>query len=544
KISSAAGEVTRMLDQSELQGARLRLRAAREEYGRQKTFDDLEEKLVDLVEVAQTRSAGEHLARARDAAARGDWNGALNQAELALTLAPGHAEAEDLRTRARGQLAARASDAQRQRSLDEARGDVERLMAAGELARADQRLQQAVDTLGREPAFAKLGAAIDQAKKDQDFKRRFEWRERRAKEAEGLIQEATRLALGGDFENAVRRLETARELDPTHPEIDQKLETNRVALERHSKEQARAAALERTITDIRGHLDGLRLDDAAQGLAAVRAELRDDPRFVRLEERLAGLREANTAAGILPTPENLPTLSAPVRSAIRQHQRAVAGAYSWRQAFAYPIRGGAAHGGVLALLLVVGHALSGWLDLPDFTLLITSAVALPALVRSTLDDHNRVPPPGALWRGPASLLDIVLTALLLAAAAAPAVAWTLLGDRHGLFEIGPLGFLGLTVLLWAGAWWASSAVGVTVAFGLRRALVPHKLALPGATLLAVSAVAFSLVAGSIWLLTAVEPILGIPLAVLYESAGLLLLGHLIGVMVRSRRLEWASSYVR
>ncbi|MEO1367299.1 MAG: hypothetical protein AAFX50_08980, partial [Acidobacteriota bacterium] len=276
----------------------------------------------------------------------------------------------------------------------------------------------------------------------------------------------------------------------------------------------------------------------------VRADLRNDPRLARLEERLAGLREANTAAGILPTPENLPTLSVPVRSAIRRHQRAVAGAYSWRQAFSYPVRGGAALGGLLVAALAGGHALSRWLELPDPTLLVASAVALPALVRSTLDDHNRVPSPGALWRGPASLLDVLSAAILLLAAAAPAVAWVLLGDGHGLFGVGPLGFLALTALIWAGAWWASSALGVTVAFGLRRVLAPHKLALPGATLLAVSAVAFTLVAGSIWLLTAVEPILGIPLAALYEAAGLLLLGHLIGVMVRSRRLEWASSYAR
>ncbi|MEO1369334.1 MAG: hypothetical protein AAFX50_19325, partial [Acidobacteriota bacterium] len=66
KISSAASEVTVMLNQEELQGARLRLRAARDEYGRQRAFDDLEERLVHLVDAAQSRSADEHLTRARE----------------------------------------------------------------------------------------------------------------------------------------------------------------------------------------------------------------------------------------------------------------------------------------------------------------------------------------------------------------------------------------------------------------------------------------------------------------------------------------------
>ncbi|MEM1180138.1 MAG: hypothetical protein AAGM22_17485 [Acidobacteriota bacterium] len=542
KITSATSEVTVLLNRQELQGARLRLRAAREQYGRQKAFDELEERLVDLVQVAQTRSADEHLGRARGAAARADWNGALHQAELALTLAPGHPEAETLRAQARDQLEAQVNQEQRRRSLDEARLDIERLMAAGELARAGQRLQGAIDTLGRDPEFEKLATAIDQSKKDRDFKRRFEWRERRAKEAEGLIQEATRLALGGDFAAAVKHLERARELDPTHPEVDQKLETHRVALERQQLEQAKADALDRTLTEIRGHLDALRLDDATKALAALGGGLRGDPRYDRLVERLSGLREAEAAAGTLPTPGNLPTLTQASRAAVRQHQRAVAGAYSWRQALAYPIRGGVPTALALAAALASGHAAAHGLGFPDLTLLAVAVLVLPGLVRATLDDKNQAPTPAGLWRGAATLIDAFPATLVLSLAAAPALLWVVLRRVHGLFELGPVGFLALSALLWAGAWWACGALGVSCAFGLRYAFAPHKLALPGPTLLAVSALAFTLVAASALLLVAVEPVMGIPLAALTEAFGLLLLGHLIGVMVRSRRLEWASSY--
>ena len=43
-------------------------------------------------------------------------------------------------------------------------------------------------------------------------------------------------------------------------------------------------------------------------------------------------------------------------------------------------------------------------------------------------------------------------------------------------------------------------------------------------------------------LVALIPAMGIPLSALWEGYGLLLGGHLLGVVIRTRRLEWASHY--
>ena len=543
KMAAAANEVSLLLDAGDLQTARARLQTARGEFGRQKPYDDLEARLHRLVEEAQAKSAEQHLERARVAAARQDWHGALNQAELALTLAPGHVEAAQLRRQAREQLEAAASADQRRSSLQEARDDIERLIGAGELARADESLQQAIDKLGREPLFVELAESIDKAKKDLDFKRRFEWRERRAKEAEALIAEGTRRALGGDFETAVAKLEAARELDPTHPDLEEKLATHRSALVRQQMEGEQAAEIDGLLATIRSHLEALRLDDAATLIATVRRKAGDDMRLTRLEQRLAGLREAEDQAQVLPTPENLESLGLAARAAIEKHERAVAAAYSWQQALAFPFRGG---GPLIFLLLAAAftatHAAALSLGLPDLLWPILVAAVAPGLVRGSLEGKNQPPTPMALLRA-ATARDVIATLLVLGVAGVLPSAFVLTRALHGLFELAPLGFFVLALLIWGAAWWTSAALGVALAFGPRRLFAVHRLARPGASLLAVSAMAFVVVASALWIRIAVVPVMAVPLAALIAAFGLLAVPHLIGVMVRSRRLKWAASYV-
>ena len=542
KMQAAAQEVALLLDAGDLQTARARLQTARGEFGRQKPYDDLEARLHRLVEEAQAKSAEQHLERARAAASRQDWHGALNQAELALTLAPGHVEASQLRQSAGDELKALASADQRRSSLQEAKGNIERLIAAGELARADESLQQAIDKLGREPLFVELAESIDKAKKDLDFKRRFEWRERRAKEAEALIAEGTRRALGGDFETAVAKLEAARELDPTHPELEEKLATHRSALVRQQMEGEQAAEIDGLLSSIRSHLEALRLDDAAALIATTRRKAGEDARLTRLEQRLTGLREAEDQAQVLPTPENLESLGLAARAAIKKHERTVAAAYSWQQAFTFPFRGT----GPLLLLLfaaafAAGHMAALSLELPDLLWPLLVAFVAPALVRGSLEGKNQPPSLIELLRG-AKVRDVATTLLVLAVATVPALVFVLTRSLHGLFELPPLGFFIFALLLWGMAWWTSAAFGIALAFGPRRLFAVHRLAWPGATLLAISAMAFAVMAGTLWIRVAVVPVMAVPLAAFIAAFGLLALPHMIGVMVRSRRFGWASSY--
>ncbi|MEM6795554.1 MAG: hypothetical protein AAF725_16365 [Acidobacteriota bacterium] len=536
--SRSAGEIAALLEAGDLQAAREALLQARREHGRDSRFDVLEEQLGERVERAQRQSAEQHVARARQLLEEGDWRGALHQADLAHTLAPGHPEAAEVRERASARIADRDSRDQRQAALEEVEGDVERLIAAGEMSRADERLEQARELLGRDPLFERLTESLDEAKKDQEFRRRIEWRERRAKEAEALVQEAERLAQAGEYSAALQRLETAEELDPTQPGLAERVTAYRASLALHLEEKARADRLDQAVAGVAAHLDAMRLDEAARALRLCRSRFAPDPRFDALEKRLQGLEEAEV--DVLPTPSNLAQLSVAMRRAIREREKALAEAYSWKQAFTVALR---PQGGLLllALALVLGAAHAAarsapWVDL--LAVLICAAVA-PAICLQTLGGMNHLTLPAALWSGRRAPSDAFAHLLLFAVALLP--AWGFVAGRgaHGLLE-GSAGWLVLSALLWAGCLLVSAAMGPGLAFGWGSLAQPARLIAGGITLLAVAGTLYATVAVALLLRTAVEPELGIPLGALAEAYGLITVPHLAGVMVRSRRLAWAS----
>ncbi|MEM8930414.1 MAG: hypothetical protein AAGE94_04535 [Acidobacteriota bacterium] len=543
-----AQEIRAMLDgdgERAVAAARDRLRRAVAEHGRQAVFDELAERVDQRVADDRRGRAEEHLRRARGRERSGDLQGALHEVDQALALEPTIEAGSVLRDRVRVRLDDVEGERRQRAAIDEAGRDAERLLMVGELDRAEARLAAAVDDHGADPAFDTLASRIEAARRAKDAAQQGEWAERRQREAEAFVRSAAQRSMAGDFAAAVEQLEAAERLHVDLPELDERLATARRALDRQRREQAEVAARDAAIQQIRQRLDALHLDDAARVLDDAEARHGEGPHFTALRHRLDGLREAESAAGVLPTPADLPKLGIAARQAIRARETTVASAYGWLQVLLYPARG---NGPQLILLLAFGsmgatllHPIAGWIFL-----LLAFGMVGPALLRSTLDGANR--PSALLWsdgglgrdvRSLGRLLPVALVALLPTLVALVSRSW--------------LPDLVVWLLVAVGLWLASallvptSAVAVAFADSVHWRFDRHLERLgepaPHFVVELTFVVVTMLVLARATLVPNV-PILGASVVVLLEAYAVLLLPHAIGTVVRGDRLAWAELYAR
>ncbi len=551
-----ARQIYDLLERDDLEAAREQLREAGVEHGKHEALTALEERLASQQQVAIGRRAAAHALSARKYYEAGDLRAALEDARRSLRLVDAK-EVRELRDRIRTELGRQAEDRHYREAIEEARDDVERLIAARELPRADHRLQQAIDQLGHDESFEELRRRIDKAKYDQRFRQRVEWAERRAREAERLSAEADRLSLQGAHGRAVEQLENALDLDSSHPDLEAKLEAARAALDRQLAEQRHIEAVDARVAEITAHLDALRLDDADTAIRAAIEELGEPHRFVTLGTRLERLREAERGS-----PQAAPVDSAADggesdTSALRR-QRILAAAYSWKQALLYPLRGlGLQTGGILLGTLLVLDFLALIPPLGT-TLRVLSALVLfaalglfPPIVRATLAGRNLLPAWAELANARRWALDLLRMAGLVALACLPLLLWLATRGWHGALgaESLPFGWLLAALLGWLAAAFLVTASGATEAFGGRQML---RLERHGRSLAATDGdgllIAGGVFAGVLLLVllraTAVPsaPWLFGPFVRAIEVYALLAVPHLVGVVVRRHRVELARIY--
>ncbi len=557
-ILSTAEEIGNLLSDRQLSTARHRLQEAGIEFGRHNALLALHQRLASLEEEAAEHRIRTLEGRLTALAEAGNWRGTRQEAEKLLRLAPDHARGQALLDEARQQVERQESQRHYRSALEAAKQDIERLLTAKEVQRAAQRLQEAIATLGRDPAFDELQARIHRARSDHQFRQRVEWAERRANEAEGLIQEANRLSLQGSFGEAVQRLEAAQELDPSHPDIPDKLATAYAARDRQLKERRRFEALSANLQDIQGHLDALRLDQAGLLIARTRQEFDAEEQLLPLIQRYEKLRAAEQVSARLSqlAPEDVTPRA--TMTLLRDRQD-VWIAYSWKQALLFPFRG---QGPALLTLLVLGLiALEGlstltWVG-PIFAALRLAVPMLllalaPALSRATVGGQNHLPDLLELMRDKRWLGDAFRLYALGLLLLTPALLWILSRAWHGQLSdtAGPFGWWVVCILLWPACALGITALGAAATFGddqLFR-LGSHSkalLSMPSSGLLLSHGL--FIVGLAILLLRAVVvpplPWLGIPLQAMLETYALLTLPHLVGSLMRRRGVDLAKLYV-
>lgn len=546
-VEAAARDIDGLIGSGDVAGARARLEQARSELGRHQIFDQAEQSLESLLRDSRQAEVDRHVARARQLRTTRDWQGVLSQAEAALSLDPDQVEAGRLKAEAEQALVLADNQRRLQDSVDSVARDVARLIDAGELRRAEQRLAEAGEQLGKHEIFDALAGRLDQKKKTKDVERKSEWAERRSREAESLLQQAVRAALGGHYEEALAKLDAAQQMDPNLEDIEGRRRDYRAAWQRQKAQEERAAALDSAVQGIRVALDGLHLDQAQRLLQQAQrrfTEPSDGERLRLLEQRLAGLRQEHEGAGEKPTPDSVGRLGLATKQAMRRRETALARAYSWKQAVLEPFRRPKALAACVAAsaLVSLGAAFLGPVLL--LLLLVGAGLSAPSFIAKTLDPEETSAIGGAgHWLG--RFLQALSLASLLLLPFLPSA----FGSLGGLWAVAaPL--LWIAVVLWC------VAVGVGSAFGSAhsRRFLRHAVVLAGSrdgrgpadpTFWWVTNVVFVWAALAVllrvYLVTSV-PAMGIPLSALWEGYGLLLASHWIGLTIRGRRLDWATAY--
>lgn len=542
-----------LIESDELEAARAQLREAGLALGKHEAFSALERRIAEREDAARHGLASELAVKARTLLDAGDRRGALKVAEQSLRFAP-VPEAQKVRARAGAELDREAERRQYRQAVAEAVDDVERLLGARELARAGQRLAWARDQLGSHKKFEELGRRIDRAKSDLRFRQRVEWAERRSKEADGLVAEAARLSLKGAYGEAIERLEAARGLDPSRPDLGEKFETARAALERQLARRRRTEELSRQLAEIKSLLDALRLEAAEQAIRRGTREFGEPERFAQLATRLERLREVERTGQAQP-PASLPE-DGETETAMLRRQQMLAAAYSWKQTFLYPFRGfgRTAFWTLLALLALLDVLAAAPLINSVFKALSAAATIaagglVPHVVRATIDGRNLLPS----WSNLADPIrwtrDLGRFAGLLVFSGLPLILLVATRPWHGVPGVGSgfLVWLIVAILGWLGAAILTAAVGAAEAFGRRHALrlsrhIRGLLAGGSDALLVIDAVFLIGLLAVVAAHVPVAPWLFTPLSRAITVYGLLLVPHLIGVLIRRHRLELSKVY--
>ncbi len=551
-----ARKIEALIEQGELETARAELREAVLELGRDDAFTALEQRLIQRETAARHSLAEELAGKARALLDAGDWRGAFKVAEQSLRFAP-VPEAAETRVQAKARLDEEAAQRQSVEAVEAARSHVERLLDARELALAGRRLREAIDQLGNHDQFDELSRRIDRAKTDLRFRQRVEWAERRAKEAEGLIAEAARLSLMGNHAGAARRLEAARELDPTHPDLDDKLATARAARERQVEHQQRAEQIRRRTAEIKSHLDALRLDEAEQAIRQAAREFDQPERFAALSTRLERLREVEHSGP--PQPAAGAALDRRTETEMLRRQQILAAAYSWKQTLLYPFRGFGGRAFLTLLATLVALDLLAAIPRVGIAFSVLRALVLivalgfaPHILRTTVEGRNLLPDWSELADPARWARDLLRATGLLALAGLPILLLLVSRPWHGTpgAASGPALWLVAALFAWLGAAFLVAAAGAGETFG--HAQVPRLarhvrgllaagsealLAIDGVFLLALLCVLLTFALGPS------VPWLFLPLARALEVYGLVAVPHLIGVLVRRHRLELSKIYL-
>lgn len=557
-VSDVCRVIEGLLESRDFSRARQELHDAGVEFGRQPTLIALEARLDELEDGFRQTQIRRGLEQARISFEAQDWRGASRAADVVLRLDPAHRGASELQEQARVHLERQEGQKQRREALESVQEDVERLIAARELGQAASRLRDARESLGHELVFDELRHRIDRARSDLQFRQRIEWAERRAKEAERLIQEASSFSLKGEYSSAIESLEAARELDPSHPDLADLLAAADSALEKHLERKRRSEALGAHEQRIGALLDQVRLEEAERALADAEQELGSVDGLGRLRGRLGRMREAKQGSRLLSnggirhiTSQDLKDRD--VLTALSQ-QEVLWKSYPWNQVLLFPFRG--LGGPVLVSMLGLGALLDFlvWMGAPSILWFLLSLVAVgfvPAIVRVTLEGKNQLLEFQDLGNGRSWLRDWPRMLTLVCSLGGPLFLWVVLREFHGSMTdvSGPSGWLLATALLWLACAIGVLSLGVGELFGGEFMLrLKGHLRFLGSSSLAphlVIALPFGLlVLGFLarWVLLPEIPWLGSLLSRGFEAYALLAVPHAVGTLARSRSLGLARSY--
>ncbi len=229
-LEAAQLRVDRLLDAGRLAAAATRLDDAEGELGSDPALDERRRRL-DAALADRTRREGEvteALERARELAAKGEIEGALEAVEAARASATEEPELAGPVDEAEGAIQHRIEEHRIDHSVAEAAESIASHLAGGDIEAAGRELVLAERLYGPRESFAGLKARLDELRQQ----------ERQAK-VEALLARA--FGEHFSFSDVIEALEEALAIDPENAKVRRLLAETREAMVRHRHEQRAAA---------------------------------------------------------------------------------------------------------------------------------------------------------------------------------------------------------------------------------------------------------------------------------------------------------------
>jgi serine/threonine protein kinase len=180
-----------------------------------------------------------------------------------------------------------AADIKLQQRRRKTTDDVRKLLIAGDIDRAEQRLDKALEADGTSDEMEQLRGEIGDARK---------LKEERLRRLEDLRTRSGELISDCLFDEALSVLDEAREIAPDDGEIKRLMRTARTGLAKQREEQRRDKEITDTASTISAHIDDGDLEQAERALAVALKLYGQHDVFDELETRLNEARTARTLA--------------------------------------------------------------------------------------------------------------------------------------------------------------------------------------------------------------------------------------------------------
>ena len=251
--------------------ARKLLAAARKTFRGEAILEELSGRLEDAKRRSLERAVQKHLEEARRQFEARDYEEALAELRRAAELEPENRATERLGAKVETALRREEKKRRRTEAIAEAQVEILSFIAAGKLDAADKVLREAEKSWGKDPGLAQMRRRLKHERRQQQF--------------EAILAEARERVAAGDFDEALRRLAQARQMDGEDPrpaalraEIEDALAREQ---ERQRREEVRVAGAE-----VEKLLAAGDLDLADERLAAAVYHLGDAGVFQELRVRL------------------------------------------------------------------------------------------------------------------------------------------------------------------------------------------------------------------------------------------------------------------
>ena len=261
EIDDAAATIRGHIEDGDADHADRALELARKLFGDEAIFADLSTRLDEFRHKQRLDSAAELRAGAQTLIEKGSFEEAIGKLEQARELAPEVGETEELLAAAEEGLQLQLEAQRRQKVVDAATAEIDRLVAAGRFESATRKIDAAADDVGPFEEEKALRKRVD---------REIKARRSLEKKLRSTLDAALDHAAEDAFSDANEAIEEARSAIQEHPEMEEQVAQAEAEIQRRLEAHRRQMALDNVIASVVTWIEKGDVDEARRELGVAK----------------------------------------------------------------------------------------------------------------------------------------------------------------------------------------------------------------------------------------------------------------------------------